>query len=80
MNQDDEQDDQDLTIPDNNVEDIAPQPSYSIMMLSQTWGDIKELQQGLNILNINVTRDFERVHQRIDHQQQKFDDFDNSFK
>jgi len=42
-------------------------------MFSQNWNDIQELQEGLNNLNMDVNRNFERAHQEIDNLQYIFD-------
>ena len=55
-------DEQDPPILDDHVEDIASQPqiSHDTQIYSQIWGDIQDLQPGLNNLTINTNRGFDR--------------------
>ena len=79
---DNEQDKGHPPITDDHVKDIVTQPPipHDTQMLSQIWGGIPDLHQGLNNLMINVNRGFDRVHQRIDRLEKRFDNFQDSFQ
>ncbi|WVY94008.1 hypothetical protein V8G54_033096 [Vigna mungo] len=73
---------EETSVPDHHVEDSKPQPpiQHDAQMLSQIWGGIQHLQEGLANLNITVTRGFDRVTERINSLEERFDTFQDSFK
>ncbi|XP_052735334.1 uncharacterized protein LOC108343552 isoform X4 [Vigna angularis] len=87
-NEDDEQqpeediEHEEASVPDHRVEDSRPQPpiQHDAQMLSQIWGGIQHLQEGLANLNLTVTTGFDRVTERINRLEERFDTFQDSFK
>ncbi|XP_022642528.1 uncharacterized protein LOC106774437 isoform X2 [Vigna radiata var. radiata] len=73
---------EETSVPDHHVEDSKPQPliQHDAQMLSQIWGGIQHLQEGLANLNLTVTRGFDRVTERINSLEERFDTFQDSFK